>query len=162
MINCCECNMKINIENCVYRCFDGTVCSKNCQKERCFKIKLKDKNMCNFNIWGNTTSYLLDPIETTRELQRVPSFIPIYVKERSQIKKTASNYDINNINIKYNNNTNSYINENNSKINEYIMQNILVENFGNMGIFDSRLIDSSYNLLYNGVSKLYNIMNKII
>jgi hypothetical protein len=43
MLKCCECDRDIDIENKIYRCFDGTVCSNKCQVDRCLKIQSKDK-----------------------------------------------------------------------------------------------------------------------
>jgi len=41
MLKCCECDRDIDIENKIYRCFDGTVCSNKCQIDRCVKIQSK-------------------------------------------------------------------------------------------------------------------------
>ena len=163
MLKCCECDRDIDIENKIYRCFDGTVCSNKCQVDRCLKIQSKDKIMSNFSCWENTTAYLIDPIETTKEIQNSPSFVPIYVKSRSDLKKTISKYNLYNLN---NNNDRKYNNKNYSRenldLNNTMDQNIFLENLGSLSIFDNSFVDCSYNLLYNGVSKLYNIMNRII
>ena len=163
MLKCCECDRDIDIENKIYRCFDGTVCSNKCQVNRCLKIQSKDKKMSNFSYWGNTTSYLIDPNETTKEIQNSPSFVPIYVKSRSDLKKTSSKYNLYNLN---NNNDRKYNNKNYSRenldLNNTMDQNIFLENLGSLSIFDNSFVDCSYNLLYNRVSKLYNIMNRII
>ena len=58
MLKCCQCDRDIDIENKIYRCFDGTVCSNKCQIDRCQKIQSKDKKMYNFCSWENTTAYL--------------------------------------------------------------------------------------------------------
>ena len=109
--------------------------------------------MSNFSSWENTTSYLIDPNETTKEIQNSPSFVPIYVKSRSDLKKTISKYKLDNLNEK----DNYYDYSNN-----IMEQNIFLENLGNLSIFDNSYIDCSYNLLYNGASKLYNIINNMI
>tara|TARA_Y100000389_G_scaffold91522_1_gene88108 strand:+ start:187 stop:651 length:465 start_codon:yes stop_codon:yes gene_type:complete len=154
MLKCCECDRDIDIENKIYRCFDGTVCSNKCQIDRCQKIQSKDKKISNFSSWENTTSYLIDPNETTKEIQNSPSFVPIYVKSRSDLKKTISKYNLDN----YNEKDISYdYYRNNIDLNNAMEQNILLENLGSLSIFDN-----SYNLLYNGVSKLYNIINNMI
>jgi len=152
MLKCCECDRDIDIENKIYRCFDGTVCSNNCQIDRCQKIQSKDKKMSNFSSWENTTSYLIDPNETTKEIQNSPSFVPIYVKSRSDLKKTISKYNLNNFNEK----ASSY------DYRDILEQNILLNNLGSLSIFDNSYVDCSYNLLYNGASKLYNIINNMI
>jgi hypothetical protein len=141
MLKCCQCDRDIDIENKFYRCFDGTVCSNKCQIDRCQKIQSKDKKMYNFSSWENTTAYLIDPNETTKEIQNSPSFVPIYVKSRSDLKKTISKYNLDNFNEKENS----------------VEQNIFLEILGNLSIFDN-----SYNLLYSGASKLYNIINNMI
>ena len=152
MLKCSECGRDIDIENKIYRCFDGTVCSKNCQIDRCLKIEKKDKKLINHTSWGNTTSYLIDPNKTTtKEIYKTPSFVPIYVKSRSDLKKTISKYDLNNTEKK-----NSYDYSNN-----IVEQNILLNNLGNLSIFDNSYVDCSYNLLYNGANKLYNGANKL-
>ena len=160
MLKCCECDRDIDIENKIYRCFDGTVCSNKCQIDRCQKIQSKDKKMSNFSSWENTTSYLIDPNETTKEIQNSPSFVPIYVNSRSDLKKTISKYNLDN----FNNEKESFCNysRENLDLNNSIEQNIFLENLGSLSIFDNSYVDCSYNLLYNGVSKLYNIMNRII
>lgn len=163
MLKCCECDCDIDIENKIYRCFDGTVCSNKCQVDRCLKIESKDKIMSNFSSWENTTAYLLDPIETTKEIQKSPSFVPIYVKSRSDLKKTISKYNLYNFN---NDNHTKYNNKNYSRenldLNNIMEQNIFLQNLGSLSIFDYSYADCSYNFLYNSVSKLYNIMNRII
>ena len=151
MLKCCECDRDIDIENKIYRCFDGTVCSNKCQIDRCLKIQSKDKKMSNFSSWENTTAYLIDPNETTKEIQKSPSFVPIYVKSRSDLKKTISKYNLDN----FNNNKN-YSREN------LDLNNTMEQNLGSLSIFDNSYVDCSYNFLYNSVSKLYNIMNRII
>ena len=165
MLKCCECDRDIDIENKIYRCFDGTVCSNKCQVDRCLKIQSKDKKMSNFSSWENTTTYLIDPIETTKEIQNSPSFVPIYVKSRSDLKKTISKYNLYNL-YNLNNNDRKYNNKNYSRekldLNNTMYQNIFLEKLGSLSIFDNSFVDCSYNLLYNGVSKLYNIMNRII
>ena len=162
MLKCCECDRDIDIENKIYRCFDGTVCSNKCQIDRCLKIQSEDKKMSNFSSWKNTTSYLIDPNETTKEIQNSPSFVPIYVKSRSDLKKTISKYNLDNF-TNYNEKGNIYnYSRENIDLNNAIEQSIFLENLGSLSIFDNSYIDSSYNLLYNGVNKLYNIMNKII
>lgn len=148
MLKCCECDRDIDIENKIYRCFDGTVCSNKCQVDRCLKIESKDKKMSDFSCWENTTAYLIDPIETTKEIQNSPSFVPIYVKSRSDLKKTFSKYNLYNFN-----------NDNHTKYNN---KNIFLQNLESLSIFDNSYVDCSYNFLYNSVSKLYNIMNRII
>jgi len=162
MLRCCECDRDIDIENKIYRCFDGTVCSNKCQIDRCQKIKSKDKKMYNFSSWENTTAYLIDPNETTKEIQNSPSFVPIYVKSRSDLKKTISKYNLDN----FNNNHRKYDNKNYSRVsidlNNSMEQNILLKNLDNLSIFNNCYVDFSYNLLYNEVSKLYNIINRII
>ena len=162
MLKCSQCDRDIDIENKIYRCFDGTVCSNKCQIDRCLKIQTNDKKMSNFSSWENTTAYLIDPNETTKEIQKSPSFVPIYVKSRSDLKKTISKYNLDN----FNNNHRKYDNKKYSResidLNDTIKQNIFLENLGNLSIFDNSYVDFSYNLLYNGVSKLYNIMNRII
>ena len=159
MLKCCECDRDIDIENKIYRCFDGTVCSNKCQIDRCLKIQSKDKKMSNFSSWENTTAYLIDPNETIKEIQNSPSFVPIYVKSRSDLKKTISKYNLDNFNEK----ENSYdYYRNNIDINNSVEQNIFLKNLGNLSIFDNSYVDCSYNLLYNGVSKLYNIINNMI
>ena len=152
MLKCCECDRDIDIENKIYRCFDGTVCSNKCQIDRCLKIQTKDKKLNNFSSWENTTTYLIDPNETTKEIQNSPSFVPIYVKSRSDLKKTISKYNLNNFNEKASSYDYRYILE----------QNMLLNNLGSLSIFDNSYLDCSYNLLYNGASKLYNIINKMI
>ena len=159
MLKCCECDNDIDIESKIYRCFDGTVCSNKCQIDRCQKIESKDKKMSEFTSWENTTAYLIDPTETTKEIQNIPSFVPIYVKSRSDLKKTISKYNLDYFNEK----ENSYdYYRNNIDINNSVEQNIFLENLGNLSIFDNSYVDCSYNLLYSGASKLYNIMNRII
>ena len=159
MLKCCQCDRDIDIENKIYRCFDGTVCSNKCQIDRCQKIQSKDKKMYNFSSWENTTAYLIDPNETTKEIQNSPSFVPIYVKSRSDLKKTISKYNLDNFNEK----ENSYdYYKNNIDINNSVDQNIFLENLGNLSIFDNSYVDCSYNLLYSGASKLYNIINNMI
>ena len=160
MLKCCECDNDIDIESKIYRCFDGTVCSNKCQIDRCQKIISKDKKMSNFSSWESRTTYLIDPTKTTTEMQRSPSFVPIYVKSRSDLKKTISKYNLDNDNhTKYDNK--SYSREN-LDLNNTIEQNIFLENLGSLSIFDNSYVDCSYNFLYNGVSKLYNIMNNMI
>ena len=61
MLKCCECGSDIYIKNKIYRCFDGTVCTNKCQMDRCIKILSKDRKMYNYNCWGNTTAYLIEP-----------------------------------------------------------------------------------------------------
>ncbi len=152
MLKCCECDRDIYIENKIYRCFDGTVCSNICQINRYLKIQSKDKKMINFSSWENTTAYLIDPNETIKEIQNSPSFVPIYVKSRSDLKKTISKYNLNNFNNDYHTKyDNKNYNRENLDLNNNIKQNIFLENLGRLSIFDN-----SYNLLYNGVSKLYN------
>jgi len=159
MLKCCQCDRDIDIENKIYRCFDGTVCSNKCQIDRCQKIQSKDKKMYNFCSWENTTAYLIDPNETTKEIQNSPSFVPIYVKSRSDLKKTISKYNLDNFNKK----ENSYdYYRNNIDINNSVEQNIFLKNLGNLSIFDNSYVDCSYNLLYSGASKLYNIINNMI
>ena len=159
MLKCCECDNDIDIESKIYRCFDGTVCSNKCQIDRCQKIESKDKKMSEFTSWENTTAYLIDPTETTKEIQNIPSFVPIYVKSRSDLKKTISKYNLDNFNEK----ENSYdYYRNNIDINNSVEQNIFLENLGNLSIFDNSYVDCSYNLLYSGASKLYNIINNMI
>ena len=159
MLKCCECDRDIDIENKIYRCFDGTVCSNKCQIDRCLKIQTNDKKMSNFSSWENTTAYLIDPNKTTKEIQNSPSFVPIYVKSRSDLKKTISKYNLDNFNEK----ENSYdYYRNNIDINNSVEQNIFLENLGNLSIFDNSYVDCSYNLLYSGASKLYNIINNMI
>ena len=160
MLKCCECDRDIDIENKIYRCFDGTVCSNKCQIDRCQKIQSKDKKMSNFSSWENTTAYLIDPNETTKEIQNSPSFVPIYVNSRTDLKKTISKYNLDN----FNNEKECFYNysRENLDFNNTIEQNIFLENLGSLSIFDNSYVDCSYNLLYNGVSKLYNIMNRII
>jgi len=165
MLKCCECERDIDIENKIYRCFDGTVCSNKCQIDRFQKIISKDKKISNFSSWENTTSYLIDPNETTKEIHKTPSFVPIYVKSRSDLKKTISKYNLhylNNINTNNNNNNNNTKNNNNVYFNNTLEQNIFLENLRRLNIFNNRYNDSSCNFLYNGVNKLYNIMNKMI
>ena len=152
MLKCCECGRDIDIENKIYRCFDGTVCSNKCQIDRCLKIQFKDKKMSNFSSWENTTAYLIDPNESIKEIQNSPSFVPIYVKSRSDLKKTISKYNLNNFNEK----ATSY------DYRDILEQNILLNNLGSFSIFDNSYVDCSYNLLYNGASKLYNIINNMI
>ena len=154
MLKCSECQRDIDIENKIYRCFDGTVCSNKCQIDRCLKIQTKDKKMINYNLWDNTTTYLIDPNETTKQIQNSPSFVPIYVKSRSDLKKTISNYNLYNF----------YEKENSQDYykNNVVEKNILLENLVNLSIFDISLVDCSYNLLYSGANKLYNIINKIL
>jgi len=160
MLKCCECDRDIDIENKIYRCFDGTVCSNKCQIDRCLKIESKDKKMSNFSSWENTTAYLIDPNETTKEIQNSHSFVPIYVKSRSDLKKTISKYNLHN----FNNEKDDVYNYSrvNIDFNNSLEQNMFLENLGSLSIFDNSYLDCSYNLLYNGVSKLYNIMNRII
>ena len=159
MLKCCECDNDIDIESKIYRCFDGTVCSNKCQIDRCQKIESKDKKMSEFTSWENTTAYLIDPTETTKEIQNIPSFVPIYVKSRSDLKKTISKYNLDYFNEK----ENSYdYYRNNIDINNSVEQNIFLENLGNLSIFDNSYVDCSYNLLYSGASKLYNIINNMI
>ena len=159
MLKCCECDRDIDIENKIYRCFDGTVCSNKCQIDRCLKIQTNDKKMSNFSSWENTTAYLIDPNKTTKEIQNSPSFVPIYVKSRSDLKKTISKYNLDNFNEK----ENSYdYYRNNIDINNSVEQNIFLEKLGNLSIFDNSYVDCSYNLLYSGASKLYNIINNMI
>ena len=160
MLKCCECDNDIDIESKIYRCFDGTVCSKKCQIDRCQKIESKDKKMSEFTSWENTTAYLIDPTETTKEIQNIPSFVPIYVKSRSDLKKTISKYNLHN----FNNEKDDVYNYSrvNIDFNNSLEQNMFLENLGSLSIFDNIYVDCSYNLLYNGVSKLYNIMNRII
>ena len=69
MLKCSECERDIDIENKIYRCFDGTVCSNKCQKDRSLKILLNDKKMNNFSCWENKTTYLIHPNETTKQIQ---------------------------------------------------------------------------------------------
>ena len=152
MLKCCECDRDIDFENKIYRCFDGTVCSNKCQIDRCLKIQTKDKKLNNFSSWENTTAYLIDPNETIKEIQNSPSFVPIYVKSRSDLKKTISKYNLNNFNEK----ATSY------DYRDILEQNILLNNLGSLSIFDNSYVDCSYNLLYNGASKLYNIINNMI
>jgi len=162
MLKCCECDRDIDIENKIYRCFDGTVCSNNCQIDRSLKIESKDKKMSNFSSWENTSSYLIDPNKTSKEIQKSPSFVPIYVKSRSDLKKTISKYNLDHFtNCNEKGNIYNYSREN-IDFNNTIGQNIFLKNLECLSIFDNSYIDSSYNLLYNGVNKLYNIMNKII
>ena len=124
MLKCCECDRDIDIENKIYRCFDGTVCSNKCQIDRCLKIQTNDKKMSNFSSWENTTAYLIDPNKTTKEIQNSPSFVPIYVKSRSDLKKTISKYNLDNFNEK----ENSYdYYRNNIDINNSVEQNIFLE-----------------------------------
>lgn len=160
MLKCCECDNDIDIESKIYRCFDGTVCSNKCQIDRCEKILSKDKKMSNFSSWESRTTYLIDPTKTTTEMQRSPSFVPIYVKSRSDLKKTISKYNLDNIsNTKYDNyNYTTW----NIDLNNTMEQDIFLENLGSLSISENSYFDCSYNLLYNGVSKLYNIMNRII
>ena len=162
MLKCSECVRDIDIKNKIYRCFDGTVCSNKCQIDRCLKIQTKDKKLNNFSSWENTTTYLIDPNETTKEIQNSPSFVPIYVKSRSDLKKTISKYNLDN----FNNNHRKYDNKNYSRVsidlNNSMEQNILLKNLDNLSIFNNCYVDFSYNLLYNEVSKLYNIINRII
>ena len=47
MLKCCECDRDIYIENKIYRCFDGTVCTNICQINSYIKIQSKDKKMIN-------------------------------------------------------------------------------------------------------------------
>ena len=159
MLKCSECDRDIDIENKIYRCFDGTVCSNKCQTDRCLKIQTKDKKLNNFTCWDNTTAYLIDPNETTKEIQISPSFVPIYVKTRSDLKKTISKYNLDNFNEK----ENSYdYYRNNIDINNAVEQNTFLENLGTLSIFDNSYVDCSYNVLYSGASKLYNIINNMI
>ena len=159
MLKCCECDRDIDIENKIYRCFDGTVCSNKCQIDRCLKIQTKDKKLNNFSCWENTTAYLIDPNETSKEIQNCPSFVPIYVKSRSDLKKTISKYNLDNFNEKEN--YNEYY-KNNIDLNNMVEENILLENLGNFSIFDNSYLDCSYNVLYSGANKLYNIINNMI
>ena len=107
MLKCCECEHDIDIENKIYRCFDGTVCSNKCQIDRFQKIISKDKKISNFSSWENTTSYLIDPNETTKEIHKTPSFVPIYVKSSSDLKKTISKYNLHYLYIESKKNKNS-------------------------------------------------------
>ena len=119
--------------------------------------------MSDFSSWENTTAYLIDPNETIKEIQNSPSFVPIYVKSRSDLKKTISKYNLDNFNNDYHKKYDSKnYNRENLDLNNTIEQNIFLENLGSLSIFDNSYVDCSYNLLYNGVSKLYNIMNRII
>ena len=164
MLKCCECERDIDIENIIYRCFDGTVCSNKCQINRCKKIEFKDKIFSKYACWGNTTSYLIEPNETTSIIQKSPSFVPIYVKSRSDLKKTISKYNLDNfINDNYPKDDINYYNyRNNILLNNDEGENIVLKNLGNLCIFDNSYIDCSYNFFYNGVSKIYNIMNNMI
>ena len=138
MLKCSECDRDIDIENRIYRCFDGTVCSNKCQIDRCLKIQTNDKKMSNFSSWENTTAYLINPNETTKEIQNSPSFVPIYVKSRSDLKKTISKYNLDNFNEK----ESSYdYYRNNIDINNSVEQNIFLENLGNLSIFDNSYVD---------------------
>lgn len=163
MLKCCECDRHIDIENIIYRCFDGTVCSSKCQMDRYLKIQKNDKKMSNYSSWENTTVYLIDPTETTKEILNPPSFVPIYVKSSSDLKKTISKYNLDNFN---NDDHRNYGNKNYSRenfhLNNTIEQNIFLEKVSGFSIFDNNYDDCSYNLLCNGVSKLYNIMNRMI
>jgi hypothetical protein len=142
MLKCCECESDIDIKNIIYRCFDATVCSKKCQIERCLKIQKKDVKMNNFNLWDKTTSYLINPKETIKEMQKIPSFIPVYVKSSSHLKKTISKYNLDSVT---NEKSNSH---------EYYKNNILLDNRENKC--------KPLNTLYSGVNKLYNIINNMI
>ena len=163
MLKCSECERDIDIENKIYRCFDGTVCSNKCQMDRCLKIQTNDKKMSNFSCWGNTTAYLIDPNETTKEIQISPSFVPIYVKSRSDLKKTVSKYNLDNLDKldKLNENKN-HPNKNNIILNNIMEDNIFLEKLGNVSIFDNSFVDCSYNLFYIGANKIYNIINNMI
>ena len=158
MLKCSECERDIDIENKIYRCFDGTVCSNKCQKDRSLKILLNDKKMNNFSCWENKTTYLIDPNETTKQIQKTPSFVPIYVKSRSDLKKTVSKYNLHNFNEK----EKIYEYEKNIDLNNVLDENIFLKKLGNISIFDSSYIDCSYTLLYSGARKLYNIINNMI
>jgi hypothetical protein len=170
MLKCSECETDINIKNKIYRCFDGTVCSYICQNNRYLKIKSKDKTGNNYNLWENSTYYLIDPKKTIKQMLKSPSFVPIYINNRSELKKTISNYILDNYNLdnfndikdyKIKDNSYNYY-EKNYDLNNYVEQNLFLENMGNLSIFDRNLLDLSYNLLYVGANKLYNIINRII
>lgn len=142
MLKCCECESDIDIKNTIYRCFDATVCSKKCQNERCLKIQKKDVKMNNFNLWDKTTSYLINPKETIKEMQKIPSFIPVYVKSSFDLKKTISKYNLDSVT---NEKSNSH---------KYYKNNILLDNRENKC--------NPLNSLYSEVNKLYNIINNMI
>lgn len=143
MLKCCECDCDIDIKDIIYRCFDATVCSKKCQNNRYLKMQRKDVKMFNFDLWDKTTNYLINPKETSKEMQKIPSFIPIYVKSSSDLKKTISKYNLVSV-------TNEKGNSH-----EYYKNNIVLDNRENK-------CKPLNTLLYSGLNKLYNIINNMI
>jgi len=82
---------------------------------------------------------------------------------KNSIQKTINKYNLDNFNNDYHTKyDNKNYNRENLDLNNNIEQNIFLENLGSLSIFDNSYVDCSCNFLYNGVSKLYNIMNRII
>lgn len=161
MLKCSHCDGDINIENNIYRCCDGTVCSKKCQLDRCIKIQSKDIMLSNFTSWEKTTSYLIDPKKTMKEMRKCATFVPIYVNSESDLKKTISKYILDNFTNDNHCNITSVISNNTKKYTHCYKNNKYSNNFAK-NTEKLNIVDNSYNLLHNGVSKLCNIINKII
>ena len=151
MIFCCECNQIIDIEKEIYRCFDGTTCSKYCQNLRYLRIIEKDRKMSDYMSWDKTSNYLLKPNVTIQAIKISPSFVPIYIKNKDELSITASKLLLTN-NIETSENIDCCNRRDNAKINSN----------KNFYYLNSGVIDNSCSIIYNGVNKLYNILNKII
>lgn len=160
MLYCCECNKKINTSTTIFRCFDATVCSKTCQLNRCFNIEKIDKKYSKFDKWYKKQTFLINPKFTSTEIKSLPSFLPLYVNSRSDLKKTASFYlnKINDSEYEFKKE------EDNDKNLQETIDNlkILSTNYydKSCSIIDTsyNIIDTSYNMVSNGFLKIYDYL----
>lgn len=167
MLYCCECNKKINTSNTIFRCFDSTVCSRTCQLNRCFNIEKIDKKYSKFDKWYKKQAFLINPDFTSTEIKSLPSFLPLYVKSKSDLKKTASFY-LNKINDSEDKLKNKEERENLPlEQNEIQLKNNikLEETIDNLKLLSTNyydnscnIIDTSYNIVSNGFVKIYDYL----